>query len=149
MEKLLSSYLNYLSRYISKKLNAYDHENGISTQDCVIVDFIYERYEQGLDTIQKDIEDEFYFPKAVASEIITSLEKRGYIERVVDTNDQRKKIIKISEYGLKIHEFNLIKVKKFDELMTKKLKKKDLDMLFKLLEEIVSKIKEEEHEVKN
>ncbi len=148
MEKTVSYYLHYLSRYISKKLEEYDKANGISTYDCMIVDFIYARNEENIVTIQKDIEDEFYIGKAVASELISSLEKKGLIEREVDPLDQRKKILKLTEKGNEFHDFNFVKVKTFDEKLVSILKKKDRETLFKLFEEIILKIKEGENEEK-
>lgn len=148
MEKTLSYYLHYISRHMNKELLAYDKEHNISSKDCMIVDFVFKRKEQGLDTIQKDIEDEFYIGKAVASDLLTSLEKKGYIERKVDINDQRKKILLVTKQGLEFNEFNLEKIKRFDNQLTDKLKKKDRETLFKLLDELILKVKEEEHDEK-
>lgn len=148
MEKTVSYYLHYLSRYTSKKLEEYDKANGISTHDCMIVDFIYTRNEENIVTIQKDIEDEFYIGKAVASELISSLEKKGLIEREIDPLDQRKKILKLTQKGNEFYDFNFAKVKTFDEKLVSILKKKDRETLFKLFEEIILKIKEGENEEK-
>lgn len=148
MDKTVSYYLHYLSRYIHKRLEEYDKENGISTIDCMIVDFICHRKDKNLETIQKDIEDEFYIGKAVTSDLLSSLEKKGYIERVVDPKDQRKKILLVTKKGHEFNDFNLEKVKKFDNQLTDKLKKKDRETLFKLLDELILKVKEEEHDEK-
>ena len=148
MEKTVSYYLHYLSRYISKKLERYDKENGISTHDCMVVDYICHRENENLDTIQKDIEDEFYIGKAVASDLISSLEKKGYIERRVDPSDQRKKILTVTKKGHDFNDFNLEKVKKFDNQLTDKLKKKDRDTLFRLFEDLILKSREEENDEK-
>ena len=148
MDKTVSYYLHYLSRYIHKRLEEYDKENGISTIDCMIVDFICHRKDKKLETIQKDIEDEFYIGKAVTSDLLSSLEKKGYIERVVDPKDQRKKILLVTKKGHEFNDFNLEKVKKFDNQLTDKLKKKDREALFKLLDELILKVKEEEHDEK-
>ncbi len=148
MDKTVSYYLHYLSRYIHKRLEEYDKENGISTIDCMIVDFICHRKDKNLETIQKDIEDEFYIGKAVTSDLLSSLEKKGYIERVVDPKDQRKKILLVTKKGHEFNDFNLEKVKKFDNQLTDKLKKKDREALFKLLDELILKVKEEEHDEK-
>lgn len=143
MDKMLSYYLHYLGRYLDKQIENYDKENGISTIDSMIVDYVNERCLEGYETIQKDIENEFYIGKAVCSDLLSSLENRGYINREIDKHDGRKKVLTLTSKGHELHKQNIEKIKIFDDLMVSNLKRKDKDTLLNLLEELTVKIKED------
>ena len=58
-----------------------------------IIGFINTKHLQGLKVYQKDIEQEFHIGKSSATEMLQIMENDGYISRLEDKHDKRKKEI--------------------------------------------------------
>ncbi len=83
---------NLIKRSIDKVLGGRpDHA---TMMHMWIIGFVQERQEQGIDTFQKDIENEFSINRSTTSEMLKLMCKKGMIERVpVDYDARLKKII--------------------------------------------------------
>ena len=68
-----------------------------------IIGFVQEREDRGVDTFQKDIEEEFSINRSTTSEMLKLMCKKGMIERVPVSHDKRLKKIVLTKES---YEFN-------------------------------------------
>jgi DNA-binding MarR family transcriptional regulator len=72
-------------------------------------------YYNSADIIQQDIAEIIKKDKSVVLRQIDNLEKKDLVQRIVDSNDRRRNIIKVTDKGMKlVDEINV----KLDELYT-------------------------------
>ena len=85
----------------------------------------------------RDIQEEFNINRSSSSELLSSLEEKGFVEKIINENDSRIKYIKVTESGLK--EFKTI-VKQFNKLdieLVSSLTDEEVTILNNLLDKII------------
>lgn len=93
---------------------------------------------------QKELRDELGISSAGVSEIVSKLEKDGYVERKVDENDKRATLITLTELGAaRAAELADEKNERFENGF-KALTDKEKAQLLKLLEKLTAEEDEEE-----
>lgn len=127
-----------LIRTIAWKMKAMADEKinglGLNSQQGRMIGYIYEHQDSGL--IQKDLALAFHRKEASITSMLQGLEKHGYIERRISSNNERQKNIYVLPKGVElIEEFN----KSFGEVeesiteaLTEAEKKNLLAMLIKV-----------------
>ncbi|WP_168120792.1 MarR family transcriptional regulator [Paenibacillus sp. HB172176] len=76
---------------LKKRADESIKELGLSSQQGKVIDYIYEN--QDHDIIQKDLADRFHLRGASITSMLQGLEQRGFIERKIPANNERKKNI--------------------------------------------------------
>lgn len=124
-----------LIRSIGEKIKSMaDHninELGLNSQQGRMIGYIYDHQESGI--IQKDLAEVFQRKGASITSMLQGLEKKGYIERRVSSDNERQKNIYVLPKGINLIEnFN----KAFTEVensITSKLTEEEKDTLLSLL----------------
>ena len=76
------------------EFRARDHK-GLTFTDIYVISIAYEEP----DTILKDIRERLKIPQTTLSSIVAKLEKRGYIQRVINPKDYRSFSLKVTSKG--------------------------------------------------
>lgn len=91
---------------------------------------------------QKDIEKTFDLKRSTVSGILDTMEKNNLIKRISSNEDLRMKRIVLTEYAT--NQINKIKkeIEKFNKDLEKNITSSDLEIYFKVTEQIKKNIKE-------
>lgn len=92
---------------------------------------------------QKDIENRFNIRRSTASEMLKTMEKKGYIERVTDTNDTRLKRIIVTDKAKELNKETKANLEKLQKRLTKGISDKELEMFWVVLEKISDNAEED------
>ena len=83
------------------------------------IGFISRRNAIGVETYQKDVENEFKISRSTATGLLQNMEKLGYLYREVSTVDSRLKRIVLTEKSIELHKKVVLT---FDSIEAKLLK---------------------------
>lgn len=83
------------------------------------IGFISRRNVSGIETYQKDVENEFKISRSTATGLLQNMEKLGYLYREVSTVDSRLKRIVLTEKSIELHKKVILT---FDNIEAKLLK---------------------------
>lgn len=101
MEKIISKRINCLSTKIKREisnLSSISSVEDLSGVNSFIIVFIYNNKDRNI--YQKDIEKEFGITRSTASNIISLMEKKGYVRRVNVDDDQRLKKLELTNLAI-------------------------------------------------
>lgn len=91
--------LRIVSNLIYNRANQMTMETeGLTIHQWWILEYLTEN--EGREIYQKDIETLFSIKRASANEMLRTMENRGYIRRMVSTEDARKNTLSITEEGM-------------------------------------------------
>lgn len=113
------------NRYRDMKLD-------VTPNQSKILMFINENKEVTANDIGKYIHSN----KSSLSKVLNNLEKNGYIERIEDKNDTRKKIIKLTNKSLKIVDTLDKDASELSELLMVGIKKEEYDTFKRVLDKV-------------
>lgn len=105
MDDALISDVFVLSNYMKRDLNRLYQGSPSSNGEGRVLLFLETRFSYGFPAQAKDIEREFNLQKSTVSELLKSLEEKGYIEKEADEKSQngRGLNIFITEEGKKLN----------------------------------------------
>ena len=91
--------IRILSNLIYNKMNQITTDtDNLTVHQCFILQYLSQNTHKEI--YQKDIEELFSIKRSTANQMLKTLENRGYISRVVSTQDSRKNIIIPTEEGI-------------------------------------------------
>ncbi len=91
--------IRILSNLIYNKMNQITTDtDNLTVHQCFILQYLSQNTHKEI--YQKDIEELFSIKRSTANQMLRTLENRGYISRVVSTQDSRKNIIIPTEEGI-------------------------------------------------
>lgn len=105
-----------------------------------IIGFIFINRDRNI--YQKDIEKEFNIRPSTATNMLKLMEKNGLIERQCDENDARLKRIVLTKKAIDIQQFILRDFEMFNDMLTKGIDEKDLEVFFDVLDKVNNNLKE-------
>ena len=92
-----------------------------------------------------NIENAFNMKKSTVSDHLNSLENLGYIVRIVDQNDSRKKIVQLTSKGEELDRNIKNKFMQNERYLSSLFTKEELDVLNDALIKVKKKLKEEKN----
>lgn len=92
---------------------------------------------------QKDIEQELHLRRSTVSGILDTMEKNNMIIRKTNIDDSRKKEIVLTEFVYSKANEIREKMKEFDKLLLKGISEEDLEIFYKVIDQLKSNLKEE------
>jgi homoprotocatechuate degradation regulator HpaR len=116
-------------------------KHGLSPQQWRVLRVLMERDE--IDA--KELAQLSYLQKPSLSRILANLDNRGFLNRKIDSEDQRRSLISIKEKGKEL--FNTVSPyneRRYDHI-EEVIGEKKLDQLYSLLDEMIEKIHHENH----
>jgi MarR family transcriptional repressor of mepA len=126
-ENLLRSITIKSKRKADEKLATY----GLNSQQGRMISYIAEHEDQGL--IQKDLEKVFLRRGASITSMVQGLEKRGYVERRISPDDERQKLLYVTQKGKDLVEEFECFFEEIDKLITASLTQEETEEFFRLL----------------
>lgn len=116
----------------------------ISMQHAAIIKYMTKNKDK--DIHPKDLEEVFMMRKSTCSRMLSLMEKNNLIIRIDDALDSRKKIIKLTDKSIQICNYIEDKYEKLDDKMSNNINPEDLDIFFKVLDQIKNNIIEEKED---
>ena len=92
---------------------------------------------------QKDLEENLKISKAAISEVLTSMEKNGFIEKINDTSDARRKRVVLSSETKKVHEDIEKRIDKLNDNLLDGISDDDLNIFIKVINKLKDNMKKE------
>ena len=89
-----------------------------------VMNYILEH--NGQDIYQKDLEKVLNLRRATVSEVLSTMEKRGLITRIKNSNDARTKKITLSELDCNKHQQIQDNIKYLEDMLTKDISEQEL-----------------------
>lgn len=136
MDKKIGKRLKCVSTKIKREIDNLDSvkniENASGTNGFILA-YIYK---SKTDVYQKDIEREFGITRSTASNIISLMEKKGLVVRQKVEGDQRLNKLCITEKASEYCNALFNDLKEFDITLKQNIDDHDLDIFFKVLDQI-------------
>ena len=98
--------------------------------------------------ISKDLENVLKLRRATVSGVLQTMEKNGFIERVIDKNDTRVKKIILNKKTSKIFYERSEKIKTMENNIKKGISQEELETFFRVILKMQHNIQEEEENEK-
>lgn len=134
--------LKTLSNLMKKNMDKHfgPHHNRATMMQTWVIGFVQLRKNKGLDTFQKDIEEEFSINRSTASEMLKLMSKRNLIERQSVDYDGRLKKIVLTNKSLDILEWINQTIIQQHELLTKGLTTQEIDDFMKIADKMIDNL---------
>lgn len=134
--------LKTLSNLMKKNMDKHfgPHHNRATMMQTWVIGFVQLRKNKGLDTFQKDIEEEFSINRSTASEMLKLMSKRNLIERQSVDYDGRLKKIVLTNKSLDILEWIDQTIIQQHELLTKGLTTQEIDDFMKIADKMIDNL---------
>lgn len=134
--------LKTLSNLMKKNMDKHfgPHHNRATMMQTWVIGFVQLRKNKGLDTFQKDIEEEFSINRSTASEMLKLMSKRNLIERQSVDYDGRLKKIVLTNKSLNILEWIDQTIIQQHELLTKGLTTQEIDDFMKIADKMIDNL---------
>ena len=97
---------------------------------------------QNQDIFQKDFENKFSIRPSTASNILKTMEQKGYIERVSVESDARLKKIVLTEKAINIHKSILKRINEREERLRTGLSPDEIDLFLKISDKLIENMEE-------
>ena len=123
-------------------------EHGITPIQMHVLVFIGKQTHQNKCVCQKDIEKHVNLRASSVSTLLGTLEKNGYLKRVVSDGDARTKYVTLTDAGKSICDKSKILMDKCDGLVQSALSEEEQETFKDLLNKIIAHIEQPEKEVK-
>ena len=104
MDKNLTEELLYAMFRFKKSGLSFSSQFNIRIGEFYMMKNILENSQDAKNTYVLDIQDNLYVTKPAVSQMLNSLENKGYIKREINKSDRRKIVITLTEDGKKILE---------------------------------------------
>ena len=137
MDEIISKRINCLSTKIKREicnLSSISSVEDLSGVNSFIIVFIYLNKDK--DIYQKNIEKEFGITRSTASNIISLMEKKGYVNRVNVDNDARLKKLVLTKLAIDYCEKFLEDMDKFNSDLVDNISEEELIAFYKTLNKI-------------
>ena len=127
---------------LDKKFNDYLKEYDLTFAQANILRFVKSNNLNGKIVTQRDIEKYLNASNPTVSGLLDRLEDKGYIRRIIDDKDARRRIIVTTEKSANFDVEMVAKLDSFQDLILQDLSLKQQDELFEMLDMITKRIKE-------
>lgn len=111
----------------------------MSASNSWLIMYLYDHRDE--DIFQKDVELEFSIRRSTSSNIISLMEKKGYIERVSVEQDARLKKLVLTPKALEQCDIISKNMREFEKSLVEGISKEELDNFFITLDKIIANIK--------
>jgi len=121
----------FIRRYYNNKYDKVKKiESNITSQQIqVIKELYYNNYKLS----QRQIEKKINIRRSSVSSLIKTMIKNNLVEKDINENDARGKMITLTEHGIEIYEEILKESLNIDEEVFRGIEKKEIDIFYKVL----------------
>lgn len=134
--------VNILSKKLKYACNSYLIGRGenLTGEQCKLLGYISSRIDRGELVFQRDVEKEFDIKRSSAANILSNLEKNGYIQRMVDKNDSRTKIIHLTEKGKNLDKEMMNNIDRLEAVISEDMTEEERLMFIDLLKRAIRNV---------
>lgn len=133
--------LRVLTYYIRRALNAGANQLDLTNIQMAILNFVALRNYEHIDTCQKAVEDAFNISKSSMSDSLQSLENKGLIVRsICQDGDSRRKMITLTEKGMKTNEKSFKFLEEVNEKVLSPLDENEIKTLSDILDKLIKNL---------
>ena len=139
--------LHRVDRMMGRNLEIHVKEQGIDELTMVhgwFLRYLYENRER--DIFQKDIEKQFGFCRSSITNIIQTMEKKGYLKREAVQQDARLKKVLLTEKGIKEHQTMAALIDQLNEKTLKGITDKELESFFDVIDKLEANLIQQKEE---
>lgn len=94
------------------------------------------------DIFQKDFENKFSIRPSTASNILKTMEQKGYIERISVESDARLKKIVLTEKAVNLHKKVINEINAREERLKENIKEEDLKIFFEVMSKLTANMED-------
>lgn len=135
-EKSISIEIKKIDSLIVRKIISYNKNSNYQLTPVQIVIIKYLVKNKNNIVYQKDIEKKLGLRKSTISGILSTMIKNGIITRTESTTDLRSKEIRLSDKGLELDKKIKKKAIEFENLLQNNIEPKDLEIFYKVTNQI-------------
>lgn len=137
-QKSVQRYISKLSNKVRRRLDVLSGQYGALTgAEGRVLNYLLA---QNTDQFQKDIEDEFDLRASTASEMLKSMERKGFIIRQPIAEDARMKKIVITPVGLSFQKQVQEDLAEMDAKISAGISDKDKEIFFRIAETMLKNL---------
>ena len=107
-----------------------------------VVDYIMKNIDKK-SIYQKDIEIALKLSKATVSDVLNRMEKNGIIERNINPNDTRSKVVVLSKNANKNFELRKERLQELEKIAEKNITQEELVVFSNIINKMISNLEEE------
>lgn len=133
-------------RYAEMRVNQVAPEDFTGMQGRIIGCIYDKTHIEGKDIYQRDIEEIFSIRRSTATVMLQTLEKKGYIIKTGVKHDARLKKITLTPKAIEVQEMIDPVFAKCEEMALQGIPQADVELTFKVLEQIRANIKQAERD---
>lgn len=143
-DKSISLKIKKIDSLIVRKIISYNKNpiNQLSPAQIVIIKYLIKNKNNIV--YQKDIEKKLGLRKSTISGILSTMIKNNIITRTESANDLRSKEIKLTDKGLELDKKMKKKAIEFEKLLQSNIDPKDLEIFYKVTNQIQKNLEGEE-----
>lgn len=141
----LGFYLKKLNNHIEREMYVQYKKYGIkeySLMNMMVINFLCKMREADKIVFQKDVEEEFFINKATASKMLTLMEEKELIKRIVLEEDARLKKIVILPLGEELQKSGEKIILNLEEKLKRGIEDKEIDLFKELCKKIIKNMEE-------
>ena len=142
-EKSIGIEIKKIDSLIVRKIISYNKNSNYQLTPVQIVIIKYLVKNKNNIVYQKDIEKKLGLRKSTISGILSTMIKNGIITRTESTTDLRSKEIRLSDKGLELDKKIKKKAIEFENLLQNNIDPKDLEIFYKVTNQIQKNLKGE------
>lgn len=136
MEKYIGYEIRTLANLLKREIIRTEELTNNSSTNLHGLIIAYLVSNQGRDTYQKDLEDEFAMRRSTASRMLQLMEKNGMIQRIQVSKDARLKKIILTQKAMKSHQYFINSRIKIEEKIRKGITDEELEGFFLVAEKV-------------
>ncbi len=129
--------INKISNYLRRRSQKTQEKIGITNNQALVLDYIMA---SPMPVYQKDIEKEFDLRSSSATELINGMEEKGWIVRVLSSNDKRLKEIKFMDDSGLISKSIKDEITNTEKQLIKNIDKKDLEVFMRVTNQMIKNL---------
>lgn len=137
-EQLLAFRIKSLNNQIRRLLERkamFKNDADLTGMQYAVLGYLHENSDQK-EIYQRDLEAEFNTRRSTASEMLKTLEKKGYIQRETDPVDSRLKRIKTTDKAKKLYAVTRSNMEKLQEQLMDGISEKEMKQFFETMQKI-------------
>lgn len=123
--------------HLSNEMNIFASQYSLTGVQMSIIDFLGRAKSHA--KTQKEIELEFNIQRSTTAIILQRMEKRGLVQRAIDANDRRKRLVKLTPKALELFPVVNNYINKKQKALLEHFTKEQLQTVVEVLNEIGGK----------
>lgn len=137
-DRFIGKEIKKLSNCMKRAAAKNCREDDVTDANSWLIMYLYEHRKE--DVFQKDIEYEFSIRRSTSSNIISLMEKKGYIERASVSHDARLKKIILTDKSLEICNHIQKNMIEFEKILKNGISDEELKNFYSVIDRIVDNI---------